>query len=259
MILLGGFAQSTSVTEVTVADGWAGNSVNTTVFRKNSLVTFRDTQVIAFYNQEHYVVLGKRHVNTTQWQLQQTPFRGNVNDAHNVISIMADGKGYLHMAWDHHNNQLHYSRSIRPFSLELTAAMPMTGLLEQRVTYPEFYKMPNGNLLFFYRNGQSGNGNLVINQYAVQTGQWTQLQSNLIDGQNQRSAYWQACMDNKGIIHISWVWRECRRGQQPRFVLCPLCRWRQNMGKIYRGAIPVTHHSGYSRICLYHTAKKRIN
>jgi len=90
----------------------------------------------------------------------------------------------------------------------MTAELPMTGQLEQRVSYPEFYRLPDGNLLFFYRNGQSGQGNLVINTYDVHTQQWTQLHSNLVDGERRRSAYWQACIDRQGTIHLSWVWRE---------------------------------------------------
>ena len=35
-----------------------------------------------------------------------------------------------------------------------------------------------------------------------------QLSDNLIDGEGKRNAYWQACVDDKNIIHISWVWRE---------------------------------------------------
>jgi len=34
------------------------------------------------------------------------------------------------------------------------------------------------------------------------------LHSNLINGETQRSAYWQVFVDSKGSIHISWVWRE---------------------------------------------------
>ena len=193
---------------IPVANGWAGNSVNTVVFRKNALVTYRDTQYIAFYDSAGYVVLGKRTIGSAQWQLVTTAYRGNAADAHNCISIMADGAGYLHMAWDHHNNPLHYCRSKTPGSLDMTPMLPMTGQLEQRVTYPEFYRLPGGNLLFFYRNGQSGEGNLVINSYDAHTQQWTQLHSNLVDGEAQRSAYWQACVDPRGIIHLSWVWRE---------------------------------------------------
>jgi hypothetical protein len=153
-------------------------------------------------------VLGKRKLGENKWQLKRTPYQGNTSDAHNIISIMVDGEGYLHIAWDHHNNPLHYCRSNQPGSLELTEQMPMTGKFEKEVSYPEFYRMPDGNLLFFYRDGGSGRGNLVINHYNTKAKQWTQLQSNLIDGEGKRNAYWQACVDSKGTIHISWVWRE---------------------------------------------------
>ena len=205
------FAQTKAQDNVainTVGYGWANNSVNTKVFRKNSLVTFKDTQFIAFYNADRYVMLGKRNLNDTSWQLKRTPYQGNTTDAHNSISIMVDGSGYLHVAWDHHNNPLQYCRSIQPGSLELTDKMPMTGKFETSLSYPEFYKLSDGNLLFFYRDGGSGRGNLVINKYNTQTKQWAQLHSNLIDGEGKRNAYWQACVDNAGAIHISWVWRE---------------------------------------------------
>ncbi|WP_207494827.1 BNR repeat-containing protein [Aridibaculum aurantiacum] len=193
---------------IPVDSGWANNSINAVVFRKNSLVTFRDTQFIAFYDPTSHVVLGKRRLGSTNWILQKTEHKGNTSDAHNSISIMVDGAGYLHVAWDHHNNALRYMRSISPGSLQMISKMPMTGKLEGRVSYPEFFKLPNGNLLFFYRDGGSGQGNLVINQYNVVTQQWEQLHSNLVDGQKKRNAYWQACVDGAGTIHVSWVWRE---------------------------------------------------
>lgn len=193
---------------VNVDSGWASNSVNTVIFRKNSLCSVGDTQFIAYYNAEQYVVLGKRKIGSQTWTLQTTIYQGNTADAHNCISIMADGKGYLHLAWDHHNNRLHYARSIAPYSLQMGAEIPMTGRHENKVSYPEFYKLANGNLLFFYRDGGSGQGNLVLNRYNTSTQKWMQLQSNLIDGEGKRNAYWQACTDAQGGIHISWVWRE---------------------------------------------------
>jgi len=193
---------------IPVQPGWAKNSINTVIFRKNSLVSFRDTQYIAFYDSSGYVVLGKRKHGTKSWRLKKTPYQGNTSDAHNTISIMVDGEGYLHVSWDHHNNELRYCKSITPGSLEMTDKLPMTGKAESKVSYPEFYKMPDGNLLFFYRNGASGQGNLVINKYNLSNKQWTQLHTNLIDGEGQRNAYWQACVDSKGVIHLSWVWRE---------------------------------------------------
>ena len=84
----------------------------------------------------------------------------------------------------------------------------MIGLQENSVTYPEFHNLPNGNLLFLYRDGSSGNGNLVVNLYNVQNQQWERLHDSLIDGEGMRNAYWQSTVDQNGIIHLSWVWRE---------------------------------------------------
>ncbi|MEO6549957.1 MAG: BNR repeat-containing protein [Ferruginibacter sp.] len=193
---------------VPVGDGWANNSVNAVIFRKNSLVTFRDTQYIAYYNNDRFVVLGKRRTGSSKWQLQTTRYKGNAADAHNCISIMVDGSGFLHLAWDHHNNPLNYCKGISPGALQLTDKLPMTGANEQKVSYPEFYKLPGGDLLFFYRNGASGNGNLAINRYHVNTQSWSSVQSDLVDGEGKRNAYWQACTDANGTIHVSWVWRE---------------------------------------------------
>lgn len=188
--------------------GWANNSVNTVVFRKNSLCTFKNTQYISYYNKEGFVVLGKRKLTGSKWELKVTDLKGDVTDAHRSISIMTDGDGYLHLSWNHHGNTLLYCKSVAPGSLQMSKELSMTGSFEKNVTYPEFYSIPDGNLFFLYRDGQSGQGNLVINYYTTKTKQWKQLHSNLIDGEKERNAYWQTCVDKKGIIHISWVWRE---------------------------------------------------
>lgn len=228
---------------VTVADGWSGNSVNAVIFRKNSLTSFGDTQYIAFYNAEKKVVLGKRRLGESQWQLQTTAFSGNANDAHNTISIMTDGDGYLHLSWDHHNNPLHYSRSVSRGSLQMGVPEAMTGKKENKVSYPEFYKLPGGNLLFLCRDGGSGNGNLVINRYDVATRQWKQLQENLIDGEGKRNAYCQTFVDSKGAIHISWVWRETP-DVATNHDMCYTCSrdggitWQKTTGEVYQ--LPIT-------------------
>jgi hypothetical protein len=202
------FHKARNVRIIPVEKGWAKNSVNTVIFRKNSLVSFRDTQFIAFYNENGFVVLGKRKHGATKWQLKETTFKGNVADAHNSISIMADGEGYLHMAWDQHNNVLHYAKSIFPGSLEMQQQISMTGIAENKVTYPEFYTMPGGDLIFLYRDGSSGNGNLAMNHYSTKTKTWKKISADIVDGEGKRNAYWQACTDAKGTIHLSWVWRE---------------------------------------------------
>lgn len=188
--------------------GWAGNTVNTVVFRKNSLVTHQGFQYVSYYDSSGHVVLAKRTTGGKNWQVKQTPYKGNIRDAHNSISIMVDGDGYLHISWDHHASKLRYAKSKTPGSLELTEELSMTGRNEEKLTYPEFYLLKNGDLLFLYRDGASGRGNLVLNRYSTKTKTWQRVQNNLIDGEKKRNAYWQACIDDKGTFHVSWVWRE---------------------------------------------------
>jgi beta-glucanase (GH16 family) len=194
--------------QTSVGLGWAKNNVNGAIFRKNSVVSQGQNQYVAYYDSAGYVTLGKRRLPAGPWQTQRTQYQGNVKDAHNVISLMADGAGYLHLSFDHHNNPLRYCRSTAPGSLTMGALEPMTGQQEQKVSYPELHRYPSGDLLFMYRDGGSGNGNLVLNRYDVKTKKWTRLHDVLIDGEGQRNAYWQACIDPRGTIHVSWVWRE---------------------------------------------------
>ncbi|WP_312790143.1 BNR repeat-containing protein [Sphingobacterium sp.] len=196
------------ITETIVGNGWAKNTVNTAVFRKNSLTSNRKFQYVAYYDDDGYVVLGRRPLSGKVWQLRRTAYTGHAKDAHNVISIMVDQAGYLHVCWDQHNSRLRYARSIHPNSLLLGQEQVMVGQNETRVTYPEFLKLPNGQLLFLYRDGGSGNGNLVVNSYDSKQQKWKRIHSNLIDGEGRRNAYWQSYVDNRGTIHLSWVWRE---------------------------------------------------
>ncbi|MBN2612280.1 MAG: BNR repeat-containing protein [Bacteroidales bacterium] len=199
---------ATAQTESEIGPGWSRTSVNAVIFRKNSVVTFRNHQFVAYYDSLGYMTLARRKHGSEKWTVKQTRYKGNVKDAHNSISIMVDGKGYLHFSWDHHNNPLNYARSLKPLSLELSEKMPMTGKNEEVVSYPEFYRLPDGDLLFFYRLGGSGNGNMVINRYYHKTSEWKRVHDVLIDGENKRNAYWQATVDGLGTIHVSWVWRE---------------------------------------------------
>ena len=193
---------------VEVGKGYSQTSVNTAVFRNNSLVTQGNEQYIAYYDAEGYLVLGKRKLGSEKWTLNRTQYRGNVKDAHNVISLMLDGDGYLHVSFDHHGHPLNYCRSVAPRSLQLGDKEPMTGVDEGNVTYPEFYRLAGGDLLFAYRSGSSGRGNLVMNRYDVKARRWMRVQDVLIDGEDQRNAYWQLYVDARGTIHLSWVWRE---------------------------------------------------
>ncbi|MEH6406932.1 MAG: BNR repeat-containing protein, partial [Leeuwenhoekiella sp.] len=193
---------------VNVGKGWANNSVNTVIFRHNALVSEGNDQLISYYDAEANVVLAKRKLTDTLWEINKTRYSGIARDAHNDISISLDGNNMLHASWDHHDNPLNYAKGIKPFSTSLGLKTSMTGHDENKLSYPQFYNLKGGDLLFLYRSGESGKGSLVANKYSVSTKKWEQLYENLIDGEDMRNAYWQACVDNAGIIHLSWVWRE---------------------------------------------------
>ena len=193
-----------------LGDAWARNSVNVTVFRNDPITTAGDDQYAAYYDPAGHVVVAHRKLSETTWTETVTNLTGKVTDAHNVISIIADGDGYLHLSWDHHGNPLRYARSRGPGTLEFDR-MAMTGQTETNVTYPQFFQVPGGNLIFMYRDGQSGRGNLVIDAYDTRAKRWSQLYANLISGEGKRNAYWEACVDPKGSIHLAWVWRESSR------------------------------------------------
>ena len=107
-------AQNIKGNLVEVGPGYSQTSVNTTVFRNSSLVTMGEEQYISYYDPEGYLTLGKRKLGTGQWTLHRTQYKGNVKDAHNVISMMLDGDGYIHVSFDHHGQPLNYCRSVAP-------------------------------------------------------------------------------------------------------------------------------------------------
>ncbi len=193
-----------------VGKGYSRTSVNTAVFRGSSVVSHGDTQYVSYYDPEGYVTLAMRDLKSpdAEWKVERSHYKGNINDGHNVISIGVDGEGYLHVSFDHHGNPLRYARSVEPGSIKLGPLEPMTGKDEADVTYPEFYSMPDGDLIFAYRSGASGRGNLVLNRYSMADRKWSRIHDVLIDGENLRNAYWQMYVDPKGMIHLSWVWRE---------------------------------------------------
>jgi hypothetical protein len=204
-----GDAAPAGVRMVDVAPGWADNSVNTVVFRRHALVSHgtgaQERQYIAFYDAAGRVVLGRRKPGATAWELERTPYSGNARDAHNSISIGVDSGGVLHVAWDHHNGPLRYARGTAPGAITLGPELPMTGRDERSVSYPEFHPLPGGAMLFLYRDGGSGRGNLVVNRYDPAGARWTRLHDNLISGEGRRNAYWQAVVDGAGTVHVSWT------------------------------------------------------
>jgi hypothetical protein len=85
----------------------------------------------------------------------------------------------------------------------------MTGERAHEVTYPQFYHLPGGDLLFVYRDGRSGAGDVVLDRWDVRAGVWRPVAHPLIAGEGERNAYVsQIAVDDRGGWHVSWTWRE---------------------------------------------------
>lgn len=229
---------------VPIARGWADNSINAVIFRQHAVTTFGPWQYTAFYDEQSRVVLAKRRLDATEWDLHITQYTGNTRDAHNTICIAVDGTGRLHAAWDHHNHDLRYARGATPGMLRLMDRQSMTGTNEDRVCYPEFYNLVDGGLVFMYRSGAAGRGDTMLNRYSTRTGQWSVVQHPLIAGEGERNAYPnQLVIDDRGTWHLSWNWRE-QGGVQTNHDLCYArstdegATWTNSTGKPY--ALPIT-------------------
>lgn len=192
-----------------IGTGYARTSVNASAFRKNSVVSHGNRQVAAYYDAEGRVVIARRQLGRDRWERHVTQYAGNVDDAHNAISIAVDGEGVLHAAWDHHGGALNYARGTAPGALSLGPREAMTGKDESSVTYPQFYNLASGDLLMLYRDGASGRGNVILNRYDVASRRWRPLAHPLIDGEGARNAYLNTmAIDARGRWHLSWTWRE---------------------------------------------------
>jgi hypothetical protein len=121
-------------------------------------------------------VLARRPLASDAWHSQPTGHLVDVVDAHRSVSLVVDGAGVLHVSWGHHDSPLLYARGTSPGSLELAPPAAMTGEHEERVTYPQFFRLPDGDLLFLYRDGASGRGRLVLDRYATADRRWRPAQ-----------------------------------------------------------------------------------
>jgi hypothetical protein len=181
------FIPVTDGNPATDENGYASSAINSIAFAQNNLITVGNRQIIAYYRRHtsdaahpanNTIVIGRRNVGESQWEFFSTPFVSfNINDTHNVISCAVDGNGFLHMSWGMHGNALLYAKSTasvlgtEPVVMTSLGTAGMTGQ-ENAVTYPKFQTLPNGDVLFLFREGGSGSGDWFLNRYRIATSTW---------------------------------------------------------------------------------------
>ncbi len=138
-----------------LGNAWAGNTVNTVIFRHHGIFTHGRYQYTAFYADKHVIRFVQRDLETEGVTVFDLRGDYNLKDAHNSISMGIDRSGMLHVCYDHHASKLFYRRSFKPHCItDWSEELPMTGKHEEKVTYPTFILPHHGfPLTLLYRDG----------------------------------------------------------------------------------------------------------
>lgn len=174
------------------------------------LLTHGDRQYVAYYDSDRNMAVAQRQLGEADFSKTILPSR-QTWDSHNYITMAMDKEGYIHLSGNMHVDDLIYFRSSQPGDISsLKKVKSMVGKQEDRVTYPKFMKDPDGNLIFHYRDGGSGNGQEVYNIYDAQAQTWQRLLDKpLISGQGKSNAYMRGPVRGPGgWYHLLWMWRD---------------------------------------------------
>jgi hypothetical protein len=220
---------------LTIAGGF-GQAINGLSFQQDAVTTHAGWQYVGYYDANRRVCLARRKLPDGEWQhlrFQDYDFRSD--DAHNTISLgLCPKDGTIHLAFDHHGHPLHY-RVSRPrvatepqkTAWEPSLLGPVTSELEAgkrltTVTYPRFWRTPDGGLQFCYRIGGSGNGDRMLVDYSPEDHSWQHTRpidsragtfSDRFNTSPSRCSYPNGyTYDPQGRLHTTWVWRERTQG-----------------------------------------------
>lgn len=192
------------VRTIFVDNVWSGSNV------PFALAIRGGKQYIAYYNADRRMTVACGSIGSNKFVFQK--LEDVVGwDSHNYVTLAFDSEGYIHLSGNMHGVPLRYYRTTKPEDITTFVRVPsMVGDKENRVTYPRFSTGPDAQLLFAYRDGGSGNGNEIVNEYNVSTRKWRRFVSKpLFDGEGEMNAYYYGPVrDKKGVYHLTWVWRD---------------------------------------------------
>lgn len=209
-------------------------SMNTHIAAQDVIVSHKDYQYIAYYNDERYVVMGRRQLCDRDWEFFVfEDYKQITNDRHNHISIgICPNDGTIHISFDHHVDTLNYRISVPdlanhpeyyiwgPDLFSEVRDYLIPGQIQPKITYPVFFQTHDGNLNMVFRYRGSGNAESYIGFYNGISHSWEDVHKFIESiGEYQdpylsyvsysRNAYpFYFIYDDDGWLHASWVWRE---------------------------------------------------
>jgi hypothetical protein len=202
-------------TESTSADIPRADLRNGRVFIQDNLWTTGDEQYAVWTAPDGTPYAGKRRRDEDRWQIVNLArIPGNPlaaptdDDLHNAYVIAVDSLGYVHVAGNMHNDPLRYIRSQRPRDLRSWDVASVEGPTSI-ATYPTFVELNDGTLLFWHRQGISGDGFLLLDRLPPGERTWEHI-GVFADGRpTQESAYVHdvAVDPDSGTVHVLFSWR----------------------------------------------------
>ncbi|MFR9496280.1 MAG: BNR repeat-containing protein [Rikenellaceae bacterium] len=174
--------------------------------------TVNGKQFVAYYNKNRSMTVASRNEGDTAWVRTVLPNKLHW-DTHNYVTLGIDKEGYVHVSGNMHVNPLAYFRSEKPYDVStmLTLNSMIGDKEEERVTYPNFFNSPAGDLYYSYRSGTCGDGNIMVNKFDTETLSWSRyLNEPLflgVEENSDRAAYHRFIVDEQGTFHYIWMWR----------------------------------------------------
>ena len=174
-----------------------------------SLLTHEGRQYVAYYDAKHHMTVASRKLDEKKFRYVKLPTKIGW-DSHNSVTMALDANGCVHLSGNMHCVPLIYFRMTTPGDIGTFKRLAMTGREERRCTYPRFLKNLDGELIFTYRSGGSGNGKRLYNRYDAKAKTWSpMLDVPLFDGQGKRNAYPHGpSLGADKRFHVVWVWRD---------------------------------------------------
>ena len=173
--------------------------------------TIGDLQFVSYYDKDRMMTIASRKLGSSQWT--RTRLSSKLHwDSHNYVVMGIDEKRYIHVSGNMHVNPLVYYRSAKPLDISsMIEVHRMTGENEDQVTYPKFFNDREGKLLFSYRSGTCGNGDILVKRFDTETMSWSNYFDiplfEGIDDHSDRAAYHSCITDTEGNFHFMWMWR----------------------------------------------------
>ena len=200
---------------IDISPVWSGHPVSF------DLITKGQRQFVAFYDSERRMTVGQRDLKENTFKLVRLEgiwieARERLSteigwDSHNYVTMAIDKNGYIHLCGNMHVDPLIYFRTTKPLDITTFERIDfMVGQNEMRCTYPVFLEGPNGELIFNFRDGSSGNGVDYYNCYDENSNSWSRLiDQPILDGMDKMNAYARTPkIGPDGYYHMIWMWRD---------------------------------------------------